>query len=144
MKTDYVLYGILAVVVVGLAYTVWDMASASEYQIQDNVKVLDTVTSGDTSTGNVEIALTPKGMVNGKFAVEISANTHSVPLEQYDLKKVMLLTYKGKEYTPVSAPELNGHHISGEVIFDLNEVPGSYRITINGIPNIEERVFEWK
>lgn len=141
MKIDYLIYGVLAVVVIGLAYTVWDMIEMPD---KKESKVLGTVSTGDTETGNVQIDLTPVGIVNGKLAINVAANTHSVSLDDYDLAEITTLVYNGKGYKPVSAVELESHHGSGNIIFDINEIPKNFKVIIKGIPNIEERVFEWR
>lgn len=98
---------------------------------------------GDTGSGDVAVGLTPLGFKDGNLVMEISANTHSVDLSEFDLKKLITLEYEGNVINPVSAPQLNGHHSYGELIFDVgNEITG-YSIKITGIPKVEERVFEW-
>lgn len=141
MKIDYLIYGVLAVVVIGLAYAVWDMV---EMPAKKESKVLGTVSTGDTETGNVQVDLTPVGIVNGRLAINAAANTHSVSLDGYDLAEITTLVYNGKSYKPVSAAKLDSHHGSGNIIFDINEVPKNFKIVIKGIPKIEERVFEWR
>ena len=96
------------------------------------------------SNDNAQIDLTPIGLVNGKFTVSMAANTHSVTLSNYNLTKITTLTYNGKKYAPLSASALQGHHNNGNIVFDLNEVPTNFKILIQGIPSVQERVFEWK
>ena len=103
-----------------------------------------TVSTGSADSGDVLMDLTPKGMENGKFAVDISVNTHSVDLSQFDLMQITTLDYEGKAIKPASAPKLSGHHSSGELIFDTGSEIKNFKITIKGIPAVEERVFEWK
>lgn len=140
MKTDYLVYGILAIVVIGLSYTVWDMMKKPAPKIEEG----RTVTTGNTETGNVQIDLTPIGIVNGKLAFNLAADTHSVSLDEYDLAEMTTLLYNGKSYKPVSAVKLSGHHSNGNIIFDINESPKNFKVIMTGIPNIEERVFEWR
>ncbi len=102
-----------------------------------------TVSTGGTGSGDVLIELTPKGMEDGKFEVDILLNTHSVDLSQFDLVKITLLEYEGKLIKPVSAPELSGHHGSGTLAFDTGKEIKNFKIIIKGIPAVEERVFEW-
>jgi len=102
----------------------------------------ETIGSGSTDQGEVSIELTP---VNGEkgFRVMIAANTHSVDLSQFDLRKITTLEYGGKEIQPIAAPDLSGHHSTGELVFDA-EVPSGFTIRIRGIPKEEERVFTWR
>jgi len=143
MKSDYLIYGILIVVVAILGYTLRDLfAGSPAVVVQENGLVMKT--TGSTNEGDVQIDLTPAGIANGKLTISFATNTHSVDMEQFDLKKITVLSYNGKNYAPVSAPKLSGHHNSGEIVFDLNEMPKSFKITIKGIPNVNERVYEWK
>ncbi|PIN87535.1 hypothetical protein COV12_03370 [Candidatus Woesearchaeota archaeon CG10_big_fil_rev_8_21_14_0_10_32_24] len=103
----------------------------------------DTISTGTTNPGEVSVALTPKGIIKGSFVVDISANTHSVDLSQYDLSNLITLKYDHKEIYPKSAPTLSGHHAAGTIVFNLNQDIKTFTITIKGIPKIEERVFSW-
>ena len=66
--------------------------------IQEDVvqAAFPTVTTGTTETGDVAIELVPKGIQNGKLIVDLSVNTHSVDLTQFDLAAITTLTYDGK------------------------------------------------
>ena len=108
-----------------------------------NIPASNTIFSGSLENGDAVVELTPKGFENGKFKVDVSLNTHSVDLSQFDLMKTTLLEYDGKKIKPESAPKLAGHHNYGTMIFNLDKSPESFKITITGIPNVEERVFEW-
>ena len=97
-----------------------------------------------TSQGEATIDITPKIIENGKFVFSIALNTHSVSLENYNLMELTTLNYNGKSVKPISALKLAGHHNNGEISFDVgNDKPENFKITINSIPDIEERVFEW-
>ena len=151
LKTDYIIYGILLIVVAGLGYTIWDFSSSYRDKsisgndaIEINSGKYSTESSGDTENGNVQIDLTPKGVANGKFEVGIAANTHSVSLDGFDLKQITVLQYNGKDYRPSSAPSLSAHHGSGTLVFDLSSEPDNFKIIIIGIPSVQERIFEWK
>ena len=103
----------------------------------------ETKSSGSLQTGDVLIEMTPVGIKNGKFEVQIVVNTHSEDLSQFDLMQITTLTYENKNIKPLSAPALNGHHSSGTIIFDIKQEINNFKITINNIPNMEKRVFEW-
>ncbi len=107
------------------------------------VKAFGIVYSGSVDEGDALIELTPVGTVGGKLRVDIGVNTHSVNLEQFDLTNITTLEYNGKILRPESAPALAGHHVSGTLVFGVGEPVSSFRITMRGIPNVEERVFEW-
>ena len=113
--------------------------------IQEDVvqAAFPTVTTGTTETGDVAIELVPKGIQNGKLIVDLSVNTHSVDLTQFDLAAITTLTYDGKTAKPISAPQLTGHHTSGTMEFPMDGKPSSFTITILGMPALAERVFSW-
>jgi len=101
------------------------------------------ISTGNAGTGDVAIELTPLGFENGIFTVNLAANTHSVELSQFDLSEITTLSYGGKAFAPTSATQMSGHHSSGIIVFNLDEKPDTFRITMQGIPAVEERVFEW-
>ena len=147
MKTDYILYSVLALLIIELSFSIWGLVAEDNPIVPTSSKVIatkyPTVTSGDTSEGNVQIGLTPKGDVDGKFVIEFFANTHSVSLDQYDLGKITSLVYNGKQYKPISASSLDGHHSSGKLEFNIEDTPRSFKIIIESIPNVQVRHFEW-
>lgn len=102
-----------------------------------------TVSSGSTGNGDVSIELTPIEVNNNHLKVRIDVNTHTVDLNQFDLKELTTLEYKGISSNPISAPALGGHHDSGELIFETNDYADVFTIKINGVPDVEERVFRW-
>lgn len=105
--------------------------------------VFDAIYSGSVDEGDVMVELTPVGMIDGKLRVDVGVNTHSVNLEQFDLAKITTLEYNGKSVTPESAPALGGHHSSGTLVFETGEPLSRFRITVEGIPKVDERIFEW-
>ena len=143
MKNDYLIYGLLGVAVLVLIYTVYTLTiSPAVPEIKNsNFK---TITSGSTDPGSAQIDLTPIGVDNGMLKVDFAINTHSVDLSQHDLKEITILEFEGKKLAPVSAPLLQGHHNSGTLVFNVGKEINKFKITIAGIPNVQERVFEWK
>ena len=108
-----------------------------------NPAAYETKSTGSLEMGDVVVELAPVGIKNGKFEVQVTANTHSVDLSQFDLMQATTLAYENKNVKPLSAPKLNGHHSSGTIIFDIKEEINNFKITINEIPNIPDRIFEW-
>ncbi len=100
-------------------------------------------TTGTTGSGDVEITLTPK-YNNGKLEVSTAVNTHSVDISQYDLAKISVLSYNGKNVYPTSAPTLTGHHSNGVLIYNIADNLKSFQITITGIPQTKIRKYEWR
>ena len=102
-----------------------------------------TISSGTTQTGDVLVELSPHAFDNGKLNVDFSANTHSVDLGQFDLMQITTLEYDGNVLKPISAPSLSGHHNSGTLVFGTGKELKRFKIIINDIPDVKERVFEW-
>ncbi len=100
--------------------------------------------TGSTGSGDVAIDIKPKEFKDGKFILEISLNTHSVDMNNFDLTKMIILKFEGKEFAPISVPVLGGHHNSGELVFELDNKPESFSIEIIGIPAVDKRVFSWE
>lgn len=96
-----------------------------------------------TSNGIVTIDITPKEYKDNKLYMDISINTHTVDLAQYDLKKLTTLYYLDKTIKLEQAPELKEHHSSGILIFNTEKEIKNFKVVITGIPDISERVFEW-
>lgn len=150
--SNYVLYGILIIIVVGflLSFTGFKMPTAKVIENNREVQFastkqsgLNSINTGTTDDGDVSIELTPKKVVNGVLTVKVSINTHSVELNDFDLKEITTLEFNGISINPTSAPSLGGHHVSGDIIFNIEKDISIFTIKIKGIPKIEERVFTW-
>lgn len=96
------------------------------------------------SDGPVTVALTPKELSDGGLTVEMAVNTHTVnDLHTYDLTHIVTLKVDGKTIPPVSAPELEGHHGGGDLVFPLETMPDALTIEIRGLNGVELRTFTW-
>ena len=100
--------------------------------------------------GGVTIDVEWKGIENDSLVLNISMNTHSVELDQYDLSKLtVLLDSNGLEYTATSwdsAP--GGHHRMGVIRFpvppSLTQKTTTYiKLVIRNIAGVDERVLRW-
>lgn len=159
---NYLLFGVLILLLAGLIFAV---TGFTEKEITTNTidktasKPLDnlndkdnsndksgyqTVSTGTTGPGDVSMELTPQEINNGQLQVEIAVNTHSVDLNQFDLKEITTLEFDDKLIKPALAPALSGHHDSGTLVFEVDDELNSFIIKIRGIPKVEERVFEWR
>lgn len=107
-------------------------------------KTFDAISTGTMESGDVVLELEPAMKGNGRLVVKFSANTHTVDLSQFDLKVITTLQFDGKEIKPSKSDGLRGHHAFGKIVFDVGEEPKSFKITVVGIPAIEERVYEWR
>ncbi len=88
---------------------------------------------------------------DGSLIFNVSMNTHSVDLDQYDLGKLAVLRDDtGNEYYPVSwdsAP--GGHHRKGTLTFplpdSLSQEKAKYvEIMIRDVAGVEKRVLKWE
>jgi len=68
-----------------------------------------------SSSGSVAFELTPRGVQNGRFVIDLRANTHSGDLSEIDLKRGVVLRAGDKELRPAVASELSGHHAGGSI-----------------------------
>ena len=140
MKQSYMWYGLPVIACLALVFAL--IIIFAPFQAE-NAVVFKTIGSGSTDSGAVLIELTPEEMHDGVLNVRIAANTHSVDLTKFDLKRMAALEFSGKTLKPTEAPVLQGHHVSGTLRFDTGENIKIFTIKIRGIPNVEERVFEW-
>lgn len=147
-KSDtYILYAMVVLVIGILIYSLSGFFPANENTLQVSDlpgDVFKPIMTGSTAQGDVEIELIPNEVTDGKLDVQILANTHSVDLSSFDLAQITTLEYNGNIINPTSASDLDGHHASGKLTFDIREQINAFTITISGIPNIEKRVFEWR
>ena len=109
----------------------------------EQVKNLGPISSGTTGNNDVEITLTPKSVGGGQMVFDAAFNTHSVDLSQVSLKQAMVLDVGGKKFSPASAPELNGHHVNGQIVFSTGVTAGPFQVTITGVPAQKQRAFRW-
>ncbi len=164
MEGDKIVAIVVLVAVVGLlAFSVgslfWGEEKSSSPTSAPTATAAPTAKSTATSTspslakpsntktsdaGEVSVELTPKKFENGKFYLSMDVNTHSVSgLDKYNLKEIVALSYKGKSYKPVAVPVVNGHHNSGEIMFEMEEEPKEFKITITGLAAEGIREFSW-
>ncbi|PIN73684.1 hypothetical protein COV20_05685 [Candidatus Woesearchaeota archaeon CG10_big_fil_rev_8_21_14_0_10_45_16] len=113
------------------------------YPVDDGAKGFETKSTGTTAMGDVAIQLSPHGVNDGKMKVDVSIDTHSVELGDFDLKEITTLHIAGKKFKPVEASGLSGHHASGMMVFDINVDPDEFTIVIEGIPEQHERRYVW-
>ncbi|MBI2958271.1 MAG: hypothetical protein HYY32_05445 [Chloroflexi bacterium] len=105
----------------------------------------------ENSAAGVTVAVQRTGEKEGMLSFGIAMDTHSVPLEGYDLAKLsVLVDHSGKTYTPASwsVGTAGSHHTSGTLSF---QAPASLslgenkhlKLIIKGIAGVDQRVFEW-
>lgn len=94
------------------------------------------------STGQVSLEARPEWR-EGRMAVSLSANTHSVDLSTLDLAESVRLVIGETEYAPVEAGSLSGHHARATLVFELPERPAAFTLRIRDVPDVKERVLQW-
>jgi len=82
------------------------------------------------------------------LSFEVRMNTHSVDLDGYKVDSLSVLQVDGgKALEPLGwfKPGGGGHHISGVLKFKgpLPDKAETLKLTIRGIAEVPERVFEW-
>lgn len=96
------------------------------------------------SGGDVTVELTPLSYEEGELILRISINTHNVDdLNNYDLKKIMTLEIGSTVINPVKTPRLGGHHNSGKIVFEVEELPKQFAVGITGLNLAGKREFIW-
>jgi hypothetical protein len=108
-----------------------------------NMLTFDTKSTGSMGSGDAVVELTPQIKDGNKLIVHFKANTHSVSLGNLDLLEITTLEYEGKILKPVKADRIGGHHSTSVIVFDVGKEIKNFKIKLYGIPNIQERVYEW-
>ncbi len=147
-KIDLAVYVILTAIIGVAAYTVYDLSNNNKTTILEDKEslpegALSTMSTGSTGYGDVAIDLTPIKIDNKNLVLSIAINTHSVELSRFDLKQITTLQYDGKAAYPADAPKIEGHHSSGNIMFNIGGSLKDFTVTIKGVPKVEERVYKW-
>ena len=93
--------------------------------------------------GAIRFQLTPRGVEDGHFRVDIRVDTHSGDLSNLNLKKQLRLKAGGRSYSPVTDVRLGGHHSGGTLIFPLKEAPERFEIVILAVGTMGDLTFKW-
>ncbi len=138
---------LLSIIIVLLIGTVLVSCASSE-------KTLPIPTGGVVRTNNggaVTIDVEWLTEEKNSLVFDVAMNTHSVQLDDYDLKQLAVLRDgEGSEFRPTSWDSASGgHHRNGRLTFAL---PDSLRqskaksivLIIRDVAGVAERVFEWE
>ncbi len=121
-------------------------ASAEKKMDQTAEQSFGPKTTGSMESGDAVIELTPGPVDKNLLAVNFSINSHSVNLSGFDLKEITVLEHEEHVFKPVKASRIGGHHSSGVIVFDVGDKVGNkdgFKIRLRGIPDVQERVYEW-
>lgn len=143
INLKHVLVLFVVALVIYWGSNVFETGSNAVTEISSDFLGYGPVITGTTESGDVAIELKPARFETGKLMIGVTINTHSVDLDQFDLTQITTLEIDGKKIKPSSAPILQGHHNSGEMVFDVGNELNGFSIQIEGIPKVEKRFFEW-
>ncbi len=144
MKTDLdKLFGLVAIIGIIFVALSFVMATANKPESTASSKVdLDALSK---SQNQITFAVDPLGFGPSDYVkLQISIDTHTVDLD-FDLPKISMLVYDGKEYVPVSwSGPAAGHHMSGVLEFPpLGNLQKSLKLVVKNAANADW-VFEWQ
>ena len=100
-----------------------------------------------SSGGSVTVEAKLLGHEGDSLVFEIAMNTHSVDLDEYDLKELSVMRDDtGGEYMPIEwQAAAGGHHRSGKLAFThADRTAKTFELVIRNIAGIEERVLRWQ
>jgi len=100
-------------------------------------------TTGSMTSGGVKLDLKPLFLKNDILKVKFAANTHAGSLGDHNMMEQVSLQYNGEETRPFEVDRMRGHHSGGTMSFKIDGPLDHFRIVITGIPNEDERVYEW-
>ncbi|PKL16906.1 MAG: hypothetical protein CVV49_13780 [Spirochaetae bacterium HGW-Spirochaetae-5] len=95
------------------------------------------------SSGVITVSVQPVMVSNSSIEFSVTFSTHSVPLDQFDLKQLITLKTDDGEIHPYYVPDFSSHHGSGSVIFKLVKPVKTIYLTVRNIPDNPERIFKW-
>jgi periplasmic protein CpxP/Spy len=107
-------------------------------------------------TVNATLLTPDKPRADGKLAVQVKLETHSVDLDQYQLETLAILRdVQGREIQALGleSPSGSGHHREGVLLFPGIDATGkpllspeakSLTLILRGIDGVSERVFRWQ
>jgi hypothetical protein len=93
---------------------------------------------------------------DGRLAVQIKLDTHSVDLDQYQLEQLVVLhDAPGRELRALGleSTSSSGHHREGVLLFPAMDLSGkasrspeakAFTLILRGIGGVPERVFRWE
>lgn len=100
------------------------------------------------SGGGVTVKVTPVDLkASGDLRFEVVLDTHSVDLDAYDLKSLVILRDRAANvYHPTAVESKgSGHHRSATVIFAKPSNSTKHvELVIRGVAGVKERVFQWE
>jgi hypothetical protein len=121
-------------------------AAAEKNQKQIIAQSFSPKTTGSMGPGDAVVELTPRRIDRNTFEVKFSINTHSVSLSGIDMMQIAVLEHEEHVFKPSKASRVGGHHSAGVIVFNVEGSIGtkdSFKIRLQGIPKVQDRVYEW-
>ncbi len=100
-------------------------------------------TATRSNDGPVVFQLTPRGVEDGRFHIDLRVDTHSGDLADLDLQAATVLRAGSSAFRPLEPVPLRGHHARGTLVFALNAQPQAFEVVISGPGRLGELVFRW-
>ena len=94
-------------------------------------------------SGEVSFSLTPRGIAEDHFVVDVHAETQSGDLSEFDMREAATLRTGGRTYHPTAATSLRGQRANGALQFPLTEAPADFEIIISGVRGMPAATLRW-
>lgn len=143
MRREVIRYALMLTLVVALVACASEETPETSPQVESSEEAATPGYATRSNTGDVMFDLTPRGIEDGRFLVDVRVNTHSGDLATVDLQASSRLRVGTTDYAPLEAVPLSGHHSMGVLAFDLDEAPESFEIVISGVRSLEDLSFRW-
>jgi hypothetical protein len=146
MKRVFTAVTVSSIVAVAASFALTGMGAADPAPQVAELKVFD-LDAKESDRNRVVVEVEPVDFTLGQPArFSVSLNTHSVALD-FDIQKIAVLADdKGNTFAPTAwdGSPAGGHHRSGTLTFPaLGSETQSIKLTLKGIAQVPERVFEW-
>jgi hypothetical protein len=97
-----------------------------------------------TDQGDVVVNLEPRKYKDGKLTVRLQLETHNVNnLGTYNYKEIIKLESGNQKISPSSVPRIGGHHNTGDLVFNIDNLSDQFKIKVSGLNRPGVREFSW-
>ena len=104
------------------------------------------MSTASNSSGGVTVKVTHRTpQPPSELRFEVALDTHSINLDPYDLRSLILLRdASGKTYEPLNVENKgSGHHRDAVVFFPQPSAGGQIEVVIKDLAGVKERVFRF-
>ena len=97
-----------------------------------------------TDQGDVVVSIKPRKYKDGKLTVRLQLETHNVNnLHTYNYKEIIQLETGNQKISPSSIPRIGGHHNTGDLVFNIDNLSDQFIIKISNLNRSGVRTFSW-